>query len=79
MSFNFKLKGLICKELLGDKEENEIAFDPRISTFQIGFTNKSEFVEYGKQEIGKLFSLGKKMDKLQSRIDKHTKDFYSAG
>jgi hypothetical protein len=64
------------KKERSDKEHNMIAFDPGIRTFQIGFANMCQIVEYGKQEIGKLFSLGKKMDKLQSRIDKHTKDFY---
>jgi hypothetical protein len=55
-----------------------IAFDPSIRIFQISFTNKNELVEYGKQEIRKLFGLGKKMDKPHSRIEKHTEDFYSA-
>ncbi len=60
------------------EEESVIAFDPGVRTFQTGFTNKGQFVEYGKQEIGKLFSLGKKMDKLQSNISKHAKESYSS-
>ncbi len=43
-------------------------------TFQNGFTSKGHFVEYGKQDIWKLFILGKKIYRIQSKIDKHTKE-----
>jgi putative transposase len=55
---------------------NVIAFDPGVRTFQTGYTDKGQFVEYGKENIGKLFSLGKKMNQLQSKIDRHIKPVY---
>jgi putative transposase len=55
-----------------------IAFDPGVRTFQTGFNSDGNFVEYGKGEIKKLFTLGKRMDALQSKIDKHYKESYSS-
>jgi transposase len=48
-----------------------IAFDSRVRTFQTGFGSDENFVEYGKEEIKKLFTFGKRIDALQSKIDKH--------
>ena len=69
---------LIDKKTRNTMKQSAIAFDPGVRTFQTGFNNKGQFVEYGKREIGKLFTLGKKMDKIQSKIDRHYKSFYSS-
>ncbi len=69
---------LIDKKQRNNEEKTVIAFDPGVRTFQTGFTNKGQFVEYGKQEIGRLFDLGKRMDKIQSKIDKHNKPSYTS-
>jgi IS605 OrfB family transposase len=69
---------VINKKKRKEKEESVIAFDPGVRTFQTGFTNKGHFVEYGKKGIGKLISLGKRMDKLKSKIDSHNKNSYSS-
>lgn len=55
-----------------------IAFDPGVRTFQTGFNSDGNFVEYGKGEIKKLFTLGKRIDALQSKIDKHCKPSYTS-
>ncbi len=53
-----------------------IAFDPGVRTFQTGYTSQGSFVEYGKENINKIFCLGKQIDKLLSKIAKHTKQKY---
>ena len=57
---------------------NTIAFDPGIRTFQTGYTNKGQLVEYGNQDIQNICRLAKQMDKLHSKIDKYQKDEYSS-
>ncbi len=69
---------LIDKKPRANEEKKVIAFDPGVRTFQTGLNNKGQFVEYGKQEIGKLFTYGKKMDKIQSKIDRHNNVSYSS-
>jgi putative transposase len=58
------------------KQEKSIALDPGVRTFQTGFSSDGNFVEYGKGDIKRLFILGKRMDKLQSKMDKHHKVSY---
>ncbi len=59
-----------------NKSERSIAFEPDVRTFQTGFSSDGNFIEYEKGDTKKLFVLGKEMDKLQSRIDKHHKASY---
>jgi hypothetical protein len=47
-----------------------------VRTFHTGFTSDDSFVKYGRGDIMNLFVLGKRMDELQSKIDKHHKDSY---
>jgi hypothetical protein len=58
---------IVNKKKRSNEKENVIALNPGVRTFQIGIIIKDHFVEYGKQDIGKLFVLGKKMDKIQSK------------
>jgi len=44
-----------------------IALDPGVRTFQTGYTDDSEIMEFGKQDIGKILSLCRHLDKLQSK------------
>jgi transposase len=53
-----------------------IALDPGIRTFQAGYDSHGQFTEYGTGDIERVFVYGKKMDRLQSKIDKHYKEFY---
>jgi IS605 OrfB family transposase len=59
-----------------NKNEKSIAFDPGVRTFLTGFSSDGNFVEYGKASIKRLFVLGKRMDELQSKIDKYRKVSY---
>lgn len=53
-----------------------IALDPGIRTFQAGYDSLGRFTEYGSGSIERVFAYGKKMDAMQSKIDKHHKDSY---
>lgn len=44
-----------------------IALDPGVRTFQTGFTDDSEIMEFGKKDIDKVFSLCRHLDRLQSK------------
>jgi hypothetical protein len=48
-----------------------------VRTFQTGFNSDSKFIEYEKNEINKTFALGKRIDTVQSKIDKHYKASYA--
>lgn len=48
-------------------KEKLIALDPGVRTFHTGFTDDSEIMEFGKQDIGKVLSLCRHLDKLQSK------------
>jgi hypothetical protein len=50
-----------------------IVFDTGMRTFQTGFNSDGNFVEYLREEIKKQFALGKRMDALKYKIDKHYK------
>lgn len=72
---------VVKKKKKKDKMTNEIrviAFDPGVRTFQTGYTNKGNFVEYGKGDISKIICLGKQIDKLRSKIDKYCKEKYTS-
>ncbi len=69
---------IVNKKKRSNEKESVIALDPDFTTFQTSFSTKGRFLEYGKQDIGDLFVLGKKMDKFQSKIDKHKKERYSS-
>lgn len=44
-----------------------IALDPGVRTFQTGFTDDSEIMEFGKRDINLIMSYCRHLDKLQSR------------
>jgi hypothetical protein len=53
-----------------------ISIDPGARTFETGFNLDGKFIEYEKDEINELFTLGKRISTLQSKIDKHYKASY---
>jgi hypothetical protein len=53
-----------------------VGLDPSIRTFQAGYDSSGKFIDYGTGDINRIFVWGKKMDKLQSKIDLHQKDHY---
>lgn len=53
-----------------------IALDPGVRTFQAGYDSDGKFTEYRSGDIEQIFAYGKKMDKFQSKIDKHHKESY---
>jgi len=69
---------IVNKKKRSNGKENVIALDAYVRTFQTGVSTKGHFMEFEKQDIGKLFVLGKKIDKIQSKIDKHKKGRYSS-
>ena len=58
------------KASISDIKRPVIALDPGIRTFQAGYSSLGKFSEYGSGDINRIFAYGKKMDKLQSKIDK---------
>ena len=46
-----------------------IALDPGVRTFQTGFDPEGVCVEWGRQDIGRIYRHCHALDKLQSRID----------
>ena len=62
------------------KEKTEskpiVVLDPGIRTFQVGYDSTGKITEYGDRNINRIFLHGKKMDKLQSKIDRHVKRYY---
>jgi putative transposase len=49
------------------KSDSAIALDPGVRTFLTGFDG-SDFIEIGKNDIGRLYRLARHLDKLMSRI-----------
>jgi putative transposase len=54
-----------------------IALDPGVRCFQTGYDLEGRFIEYGKQDISRIFEYGLKMDELCSRIAKTKQDKYT--
>ena len=68
----------IIKKKQSNPNNNMIAFDPGIKTFQTGFDSNSNYVEYGKGDFKRLFRLTLQIDKLTSKVDTHHKENYSS-
>lgn len=46
-----------------------VALDPGIRTFQSGYDSTGRFINYGSGDIQRIFAYGKKIDRLQSKLD----------
>lgn len=60
-------KPLVIRSENQAPKEKLVALDPGVRTFQTGFTDDSEIVEFGTKDIDKILSLCRHLDKLQSR------------
>jgi putative transposase len=59
------------------KSSKTIVFDLGVRTFQTGFNSDGKFIQNGKIKVNKLFALGKRIDSLQSKTEKHYKACYA--
>jgi hypothetical protein len=64
------------RKIKEDLKDTIIALDPGVRTFQAGYDSTGCFTKYGSGDIQRVFTYGKKMDKIQSKIDKHYKECY---
>jgi putative transposase len=62
---------------INSKDLKVIAFDPGVRCLQTGFDG-SNYVEYGKDSIERIYLLTKKQDKIKSEITKYQFGFYES-